>query len=192
MIESVDIVLPLESSEDDAARRKAAADNLGILVSRIGGVRLRKHSIDARQKSIKVQVRLDVALDAPLPPKIVPTWSAPPLSSNARKVVIIGCGPAGLFAALRCLESGAKPILLERGKDASSRRFDLAPLLREGRVIEESNYCFGEGGAGEAAGFHGCDEVFGEADGCAFGTVGVGLPGLLGFGFEGGEVFHGE
>jgi uncharacterized FAD-dependent dehydrogenase len=63
-------------------------------------------------------------------------------------VVIVGCGPAGLFAALRCLESGARPILLERGKDASARRFDLAPILREGRVIEDSNYCFGEGGAG--------------------------------------------
>ncbi len=148
MIETVDIVLPLESSEDDAARRKAAAEKLGIPVSRIGGVRLRKHSIDARQKSIKVQLRLEVALDGPLPSDSMPTWSAPSLPANARRVIIIGCGPAGIFAALRCLESGAKPILLERGKDASSRRFDLAPLLREGRVIEESNYCFGEGGAG--------------------------------------------
>ena len=57
-------------------------------------------------------------------------------------------GQPSRFAALRCLENGMKPILLERGKDASARRFDLAPLLREGRVIEESNYCFGEGGAG--------------------------------------------
>jgi uncharacterized FAD-dependent dehydrogenase len=147
-IETVDIVLPLEQSEEDAARRAAAAQKLGISVSRIGGVKLRKHSIDARQRAIKVQLRLDVALDGPLPPDIKPQWSAPPLPSNARTVVIVGCGPAGMFAALRCLENGLKPILLERGKDASSRRFDLAPLLREGRVIEESNYCFGEGGAG--------------------------------------------
>ena len=147
-IETVDIVLPLEQSEEDAARRAAAAQKLGISVSRIGGVKLRKHSIDARQRAIKVQLRLDVALDGPLPPAIKPKWSAPPLPSNARTVVIVGCGPAGMFAALRCLENGLKPILLERGKDASSRRFDLAPLLREGRVIEESNYCFGEGGAG--------------------------------------------
>jgi uncharacterized FAD-dependent dehydrogenase len=148
LIETVDIVLPLEQSEEDAARRLAAAAKLGVPVSRIGGIKLRKHSIDARQKSIKVQLRLDVALDGLLSPDVTPQWSAPPLPSHARPVIIVGCGPAGMFAALRCLENGLKPILLERGKDASARRFDLAPLLREGRVIEESNYCFGEGGAG--------------------------------------------
>ena len=148
LIETVDIVLPLGKSEDDVARREAAAVKLGIPVSRIGGIKLRKHSIDARQREVKVQLRVDVALDAPLPPDETPHWSAPALSAQARPVIIVGCGPAGLFAALRCLENGLKPILLERGKDASARRFDLAPLLREGRVIEESNYCFGEGGAG--------------------------------------------
>ena len=148
LIETVDIVLPLEKSEDDAARRQAAALKLGIPVVRIGGVKLRKHSIDARQREVKVQLRLDVSLDGPLPPDETPRWSVPPLSATARPVIIVGCGPAGMFAALRCLENGLRPILLERGKDASARRFDLAPLLREGRVIEESNYCFGEGGAG--------------------------------------------
>lgn len=148
LIESIDIVLPLEKSEDDAARRQAAAVKLGIPVQRIGGIKLRKHSIDARQRAVKVQLRLDVALDAPLPPDITPQWSPPALSDGAEKIIIVGCGPAGLFAALRCLENGRKPILLERGKDASARRYDLAPILREGRVIEESNYCFGEGGAG--------------------------------------------
>ncbi len=147
-IETIDIVLPLESSEDDAARRVAAASKLGVPASRIGGLILRKHSIDARQKSIKVQLRVEVAIDQPLPPEILPHWSTPPLAANARSAIIVGCGPAGMFAALRCLELGVKPILLERGKDASARRFDLAPLLREGRVCEESNYCFGEGGAG--------------------------------------------
>lgn len=147
-IETVDIVLPLEISEVDAARRKAAARKLGVPVSRIGGVVLRKHSIDARQRNIKVQLRLDVALDGPPPEDIKPTWSAPPLPSEPRRAIIVGCGPAGMFAALRCLENGVKPIILERGKDASARRFDLAPILREGRVIEDSNYCFGEGGAG--------------------------------------------
>ena len=148
LIETVDIVLPLEKSEDDEARRQAAAIQLSVPVARIGGVKLRKHSIDARQRAVKVQLRLDVALDGPLPPDETPQWSVPVLSPNARPVIIVGCGPAGMFAALRCIENGLKPILLERGKDASARRFDLAPLLREGRVIEESNYCFGEGGAG--------------------------------------------
>ncbi len=148
LIETVDIVLPLEKSEEDTARREAAALKLGIPLSRIGGIKLRKHSIDARQRAVKVQLRLDVSLDAPSPPDEIPRWTAPALSETAKTVVIVGCGPAGLFAALRCLENGLKPILLERGKDASARRFDLAPLLREGRVVEESNYCFGEGGAG--------------------------------------------
>lgn len=147
-IETVDIILPLESSEDDAARRAAVAAKLGIPASRIGGIKLRKHSIDARQRAVKVQLRLDVALDAPLPDEAPPTWSAPKLPSDPKTVIIIGGGPAGMFAALRCLELGIKPVLLERGKDASARRFDLAPILREGRVIEDSNYCFGEGGAG--------------------------------------------
>jgi len=148
LIETVDIVLPLEKSEDETARRQAAAAKLGIPVNRIGGIKLCKHSIDARQRAIKVQLRVDVSLDGPLPPDETPSWSVPGLTANARPVIIVGCGPAGLFAALRCLENGLKPILLERGKDASARRFDLAPILREGRVIEESNYCFGEGGAG--------------------------------------------
>lgn len=148
LIETVDVVLPLEKSEDEAARRDAAARKLGIAVSRIGGVVLRKHSIDARQRQVKVQLRLEVSIDGPPQPEIRPEWTCPPLPAHARRVVIVGCGPAGMFAALRCLENGWKPVIVERGKDASARRFDLAPLLREGRVIEESNYCFGEGGAG--------------------------------------------
>ncbi len=147
-IETVDVILPLDLSEDEGARREAAAAKLGVATERVGATRLRKHSIDARHKAIKVQLRLEVALDGPLPGEPPPRWSAPPLPARARTVVIVGCGPAGMFAALRCLELGVKPVLLERGKDASARRFDLAPILREGRVIEDSNYCFGEGGAG--------------------------------------------
>jgi uncharacterized FAD-dependent dehydrogenase len=148
MLHTLDIVLPLESSEQDAARKLAAAKMLGINSSRIRGIRLRKHSIDARQRQVKVQLRIEVSVDEDLPEEPKPVWSAPALSTNAKKILIIGAGPAGLFAALRCLELGQKPIVLERGKDASARRFDLAPILREGRVIEDSNYCFGEGGAG--------------------------------------------
>jgi hypothetical protein len=121
---------------------------LGVNATRIKGLRMRKHSIDARQRQVKVQLRLEVAVDEELPEEPAPVWSAPVLGGNARRVLIIGAGPAGLFAALRCLELGVKPIILERGKDASARRFDLAPILREGRVVEDSNYCFGEGGAG--------------------------------------------
>ena len=148
MIYTLDIVLPLGISEELEARRAAVARQLGIEVERVCGLRLRKHSIDARQREVKVQLRLEVAVDEDLPAEQKAEWKVPVLAGNARRVVIVGAGPAGLFAALRCLERGAMPIVLERGKDASARRFDLAPILREGRVIEESNYCFGEGGAG--------------------------------------------
>ena len=144
----VDIILPLERSEDESARREAVAAKLGLPVAAVGETRLRKHSIDARQAAIKVQLRLEVALGGSLPADEPPSWSAPPLGPHPRSVIIVGFGPAGMFAALRCLELGVKPVILERGKDASARRFDLAPLLREGRVVEDSNYCFGEGGAG--------------------------------------------
>jgi uncharacterized protein len=147
-IHTVDIVLPLERSEEEAARRAAVARVLRVAETRIGGMRLRKHSIDARQRAVKVQLRLEVAVDGALPEEIPPRWHAERPAAGARRVIIVGCGPAGMFAALRCLEQGAVPVLLERGKGASERRFDLAPLLREGRVIEDSNYCFGEGGAG--------------------------------------------
>lgn len=148
MLHTLDIVLPLESSEQEGARKVAAAKMLGIDPTRIKGIRLRKHSIDARQRQVKVQLRIEVAVDEDLPEEPKPVWSAAALPSDAKRILIIGAGPAGLFAALRCLELGKKPIVLERGKDASARRFDLAPILREGRVIEDSNYCFGEGGAG--------------------------------------------
>lgn len=147
-LEIVDVILPLERSEEDAARRQVSAEKLGLPVKRIGGVRLLKHSIDARQRKVKVQLRLEVAIDGPLPAEEKFAWEAPPLPVSAPKMLIVGCGPAGMFAALRALELGWKPVILERGKDASARRFDLAPILRQGVVIEDSNYCFGEGGAG--------------------------------------------
>ncbi len=146
--ETVDIVLPLARGEDQQAWREAAAAAMNIAPTRLGKIVLRRHSIDARQRVIKVQLRVEAGVDGGEPDDSTPRWEAPPLARDPRTVVIVGCGPAGLFAALRCLELGLKPVLLERGKDVSARRFDLAPILREGRIIEDSNYCFGEGGAG--------------------------------------------
>ena len=147
-LETLDIILPLVKSEDESAWMRAAARKLNLPPARITGVRLRKHSIDARKRDIKVQLRLDVAVDGPLPNEASPRPDYPTLTSPARQVIVVGTGPAGLFAALRLIELGVQPIVLERGKDASARRFDLAPILRKGQVIEDSNYCFGEGGAG--------------------------------------------
>lgn len=146
--ELVDIILPLEKSEDDAACKKAICKKLHVKPERIHAFRLQKHSIDARKAQIKVQLRMEVGIDGPLPEYEKPKSRYTKLQGNEKQVVIVGCGPAGMFAALRCIELGIKPIIVERGKDASARRFDLGPIMKEGRVIEDSNYCFGEGGAG--------------------------------------------
>ncbi len=144
----VDITLTLEKSEDEIAWKKAAGRKLRVHPARIKDIRLLKHSIDARQREIKVRLRLEVGVDHPLPFAEPPTISLPHVSEQSKTVIIVGSGPAGMFAALTALEKGWKPIVLERGKDASARRYDLAPILRHGTVIEDSNYCFGEGGAG--------------------------------------------
>jgi len=145
---SVDIILPLDLSEDEVAQRKAVGRKLNVHPGRIRDLRLRKHSIDSRKKEIKVQLRFEVGLDTPLPKEDPIELDLPSVSAAPKTVIIVGSGPAGMFAALTAIERGWRPIVLERGKDASARRFDLAPILRHGTVIEDSNYCFGEGGAG--------------------------------------------
>ena len=144
----VNIILPLKDSEDQEAWRRAVAHQLGVNPERIGGMRLRKHSIDARQRTIKVQLSLEVSIDGPLPSDEKPKASYPPVRAGSPRLIIVGCGPAGMFAALRALELGRKPIILERGKEVGARRLDLPPILQKGIVNPESNYCFGEGGAG--------------------------------------------
>lgn len=143
-----DVLLDARIADDAGARKEAVARKLGVDAGRIKMLKLRKESIDSRQKLILKQLRFEVGLDEPLPPDVVPAASYPPVKPGAPVVVIVGFGPAGMFAALRCLELGLKPIVLERGKDVSARRFDLASIMRKGVVKEESNYCFGEGGAG--------------------------------------------
>lgn len=147
-IQIIDIILPLEESEDQEIWKKRASRHLNIPPKAIWEIRLVKHSIDARKTQIKIQLRLEVGIGQKLIGFVKPEMAMPKLSEDAPVVVIVGCGPAGMFAALRCIELGKKPIILERGKDASTRRFDLAPIMRQGRVVEDSNYCFGEGGAG--------------------------------------------
>ena len=106
-----------------------------------------KRSIDARGRQVLVRVKADLYLDNPPADVISPVYTYPDVST-ARQVIIVGAGPAGLFAALRCIELGLKPIVLERGKDVRSRRRDLAAINKEHTVNPDSNYCFGEGGAG--------------------------------------------
>ncbi|MDQ8191649.1 NAD(P)/FAD-dependent oxidoreductase [Roseibacillus persicicus] len=148
MIETVDIVVAVENRNEQSAWLKPAARKLKCHPKAIREMRVVKESIDARKSPVKFQLRLLVGINEGLPAEVAPRYEAPQVGDDAPVVVIVGCGPAGMFAALRCLELGLKPIVVERGKDASARRFDLAPLLRKGTVIEDSNYCFGEGGAG--------------------------------------------
>jgi len=122
------------------------AEQLKIEHSRIQGHHVRKRSIDARGRKVVYRLRVIFYIDEPRSPEIFSAsikqvHDAPP-------VIIIGAGPAGLFAAYRCLERGLKPIVIERGKPVKERRRDLAKINREGLVNPESNYCFGEGGAG--------------------------------------------
>lgn len=109
--------------------------------------RWKKYSIDARQRQIKFNCAFEIFINETIPPKKI-FFNPQPVSNSKHEVLIVGAGPAGYFAALRCLELGLKPIIFERGKDVRSRRRDLARLNKEMIVNPESNYCFGEGGAG--------------------------------------------
>ncbi|MEZ4687356.1 MAG: FAD-binding protein [Bacteroidia bacterium] len=142
----LEIKLPPELHDDPAAIRSAVAHRMRVDESRIADVHIRRRNIDARRKPVFV-MQATVWLDEkPEPEK---PWQIPLQDVSSKEPVhIIGLGPAGLFAALRCIELGLKPIVIERGREVRARRRDLAALNREGIVNPESNYCFGEGGAG--------------------------------------------
>jgi uncharacterized FAD-dependent dehydrogenase len=110
-------------------------------------VKILKRSIDARGRNIKINLTLLAAIDEEIVPEKIQVCYKD-VSASQKTCHIIGAGPAGLFAALRCLELGIKPIVIERGKDVKARRRDLAAINKEQHVNPESNYCFGEGGAG--------------------------------------------
>lgn len=110
-------------------------------------VKIRKRSMDARGRAIRINLTVLAAVDEPIPSEEL-QFSYLDVSASLKTCHIIGAGPAGLFAALRCLETGIKPIIIERGKDIKARRRDLAAINKEHTVNPDSNYCFGEGGAG--------------------------------------------
>ena len=147
MIKNISISLLPSASADDASIRQAVADECSVSPKRISGFTIQKKSVDARAKQPRILLTLSAYIDEPV--AVSPPFN-PELQfvGNARPVVIVGAGPAGLFAALKLINLGFKPIVLERGKDVRSRRRDLAALNKEGIVNPESNYCFGEGGAG--------------------------------------------
>ncbi len=146
MLETLEIKVPIIKEPTDGNWTSIISQELSIPKSDILDFRLLKRSIDARGKTIQVFVRLEIGVKELLPER--PAAFNLQEVSSAPEVHIIGCGPAGLFAALECIHLGFKPILFERGKDVKARRRDLASLTKSQIVNPESNYCFGEGGAG--------------------------------------------
>ena len=120
---------------------------LGLSAERQLNFRISRRSIDARGRKILVNLSLDVAVDEPLGEHRI-SFTFRDVSKAPTACHIVGMGPGGLFAALRCLEMGIKPVLFERGKEVQPRRRDLVAITRQHLVNPESNYCFGEGGAG--------------------------------------------
>ncbi len=138
-------VLP-QQQEDLDYILELALEKEKLRKSDISDWRIRKRSIDARRSPVKISLQLELWLLGEKR-EIIPSFIPQDVSSG-KEIAIIGAGPAGLYAALRAIEAGLKPIIFERGKDVRSRRRDLAAINKDQYVNPESNYCFGEGGAG--------------------------------------------
>ena len=147
MIKQIQINLAPSAASDEASVKKIAASLAGIDQKEISALRIIKRSVDARKKNIRVNLTVELFSGEE---SVLPSFS--PLHSQnvtlKEEVIIVGAGPAGLFAALRLIELGLRPVILERGRDVSSRKVDIAKISREQLVNPDSNFCFGEGGAG--------------------------------------------
>lgn len=146
MVKEIELVLLPEHSSDASFIRNSASKSLNISPERINEIKILKRSIDARGRKVVFRLKVNVFIDEISVPEIFSVKYQN--VSDKRPVLIVGAGPAGLFAALRCIELGLKPILIERGKDVKQRRRDLALINKQGIINPDSNYCFGEGGAG--------------------------------------------
>jgi len=146
MIKEIEIVALPGQHEDEAVIKQLAASALNTNPQKITGVPVLKRSIDARGRKVVYRMMVKVFIEEAYHPE---TYTVNyPSVKNAKPIIIVGAGPAGLFAALQCIELGLKPIIIERGKAVKDRRRDLANINKQGLVNPESNYCFGEGGAG--------------------------------------------
>ena len=143
----VELILDPEQYLIEKRFHQAVAKHLNITDNDLNHVQVLRRSIDSRRSKIKYHVTAEAYTHHDQYRK-----QTPPLQyknvENAEPVIIVGAGPAGLFAALRALELGYKPIILERGKNVRDRKYDIARLTKEGIVNPNSNWCFGEGGAG--------------------------------------------
>lgn len=147
MIKQVLLNLSPSAATDDAAIRKIAGSLSGLDPKNITRLRILKRSVDARKKNIRVNLMVEVFSGDDDPSPQIPPFKSQNVS-NKTEILIAGAGPAGLFAALRLIELGFRPVIFERGKEIYSRKVDIAKISRDLIVNPESNYCFGEGGAG--------------------------------------------
>ncbi|MDE5807783.1 MAG: FAD-binding protein, partial [Muribaculaceae bacterium] len=134
---------------EPALLKKRIASVAGLKPEEIRDFRIWRRSVDARGNKVKVNLSVKIASgeDSAVAP-LIKEKRFDPLLPNAPVMVIVGAGPAGLFAALKCIEEGIRPIVLERGRDVDSRRVDIARISRDKKINPDSNYCYGEGGAG--------------------------------------------
>jgi uncharacterized protein len=140
-------LLPSEAANENILTSYIAAA-LGIEAISVSGYHIEKKSLDARRKQPFIILQLLVFINEPFVEKTIAVVHLKNVSRAKHQVVIVGAGPCGLFAALQLIEKGIQPIIIERGKEVRSRRRDLAILNQQGVVNPNSNYCFGEGGAG--------------------------------------------
>lgn len=140
-------LLPSEAADEKCIIQYVARSE-GLKPSQVTGFNILKRSIDARGRQPWVNLSIQSFIQEPWQHRELLSFNFKDVDRSGKKVIIVGAGPAGLFSALRLIEHGIKPIILERGKDVRSRRRDLAILNKEGLINPESNYCFGEGGAG--------------------------------------------
>lgn len=147
MVTDVSLRLLPHQAASDATLRQIVADQLKIDARTISSLRIRRRSIDARQRTIYLNLSIRVYIaQQPDDDEFIHTDYHD--VSHCPQVIVVGAGPAGLFAALRLIELHLKPIVLERGKDVHQRKVDLADITRQQKINPQSNYCFGEGGAG--------------------------------------------
>ncbi|MEG2282833.1 MAG: FAD-binding protein, partial [Rikenellaceae bacterium] len=142
----INIVTTPEIAASEERYTALVAETINISKEQIAALRIKKKSIDARSRDIKVNLSIEVFVNGESP-EVQKDIEYGDVSSG-QPIIIVGCGPAGLSAALRAIELGYKPIIFERGKEVSERKKDIAAINQNKPIDPDSNYAFGEGGAG--------------------------------------------